>query len=252
VKSLVPFKSVLDNMNVKLDWTQQLGDAFLAQQKDVMDAIQRLRQRAQTAGNLSSNDKQTVTTETQTDPQTQTQTQTIIIQPANPQVVYVPTYQPTVVYGAWPYPYYPPYAYPAPPGAYFAAGFFWGAAIGASAAYWGWGNCGWHDGDITVKHKYESNNNRNNNNNRDGKWNHNVDHRKGVNYRNASTRDKYGRGTSGDAAKRQDFRGREGAGNRPSTGTRPAGGGQRPEARTGSAGDRASSTGQRGNMSSSG
>jgi hypothetical protein len=106
VKSLVNFPQVLAMMSEKLDVTQKLGDAFLAQQKDVMDAIQRLRAKAQAQGNLKTTKEQTVIVE-----QPAAQTTVIKIEPANPQVVYVPTYNPTVVYGAWPYPAYPPYTY---------------------------------------------------------------------------------------------------------------------------------------------
>src|SRR5215472_12069466 len=94
VKSLVPFPQVLDMMSQQLDWTQKLGDAFLAQQKDVMDTVQRLRRKAQAAETLKTNEQQVVKTEPAS--------QTIVIQPANPQVVYVPAYNPTVVYGTWP------------------------------------------------------------------------------------------------------------------------------------------------------
>src|SRR5215475_14558643 len=110
VKSLVNFPQVLDMMNQKLDLTQRLGDAFLAQQKDVLDAIQRLRAKAQAQGNLKTTQEQTVIVE-----QPAAETTVIKIEPTNPQVVYVPTYNPTVVYGAWPYPAYPPYSY-YPPG----------------------------------------------------------------------------------------------------------------------------------------
>ncbi len=99
VKSLVNFPQVLTMMNDKLDWTQKMGDAFLAQQKDVMNTIQSLRAKAQAQGNLKTTKEQKVVV----------QDQVIVIQPADPQVVYVPTYNPTVVYGAWPYPAYPPY-----------------------------------------------------------------------------------------------------------------------------------------------
>ena len=88
-------------MDDKLDWTTKVGDAFLSQQREVMDSIQRLRRKANEAGNLKTTKEQKVVVEEQT--------QTIVIQPANPQVVYVPTYNPTVVYGTWPYPAYPPY-----------------------------------------------------------------------------------------------------------------------------------------------
>jgi hypothetical protein len=240
VKSLVPFPTVLESMNEKLDWTQKLGDAFLAQQKDVMDAIQRLRTKAQDAGNLKSNEQQTVKVETVP----QTQTQVIVIQPANPQVVYVPVYQPTVVYGAWGYPAYPPYYWPPPAGAVFAAGFFWGTAFAVSSSYYGWGHCGWGHGDVNVNinnstninndFKKNTNNNINNKSGNkigsDGKWQHDASHRKGVNYKDASTREQFGKGQSRDAATRQNFRGRDaggqagGTGNRPSTGLADRGG----------------------------
>src|SRR5688572_12971295 len=109
VKSLAAFPQVLTMMSDKLDWTQKLGDAFLAQQKDVMATAQALRAKAVAQGTLKDSNEQKVVTETQS-------TTTIIrIEPANPEVVYVPTYNPTVVYGAWPYPAYPPY-YWYPPG----------------------------------------------------------------------------------------------------------------------------------------
>ena len=116
IKSLVNFPQVLDMMNEKLDLTQRLGDAFLAQQKDVLDAIQRLRAKAQAQGNLKTTKEQTVIVEqpaaqTTVVEQPAAQTTVIKIEPTNPQVVYVPTYNPTVVYGAWPYPAYPPYSY---------------------------------------------------------------------------------------------------------------------------------------------
>src|SRR5215467_8553756 len=100
VKSLVAFPQVLEPMNDKLDWTQKLGDAFLDDQKAVLDAVQRLRAKAQDAGNLKSNEQQTVIVE----PATTTTTTIVKIEPANPQVIYVPAYDPTVVYGAWAYP----------------------------------------------------------------------------------------------------------------------------------------------------
>ena len=106
MKSLVNFPQVLAAMNEKLDVTQKLGDAFLAQQKDVMDAIQRLRAKAQAQGNLKTTKEQTVIVE-----QPAAQTTVIQIEPTNPQVVYVPTYNPTVVYGFMALSAYPPYSY---------------------------------------------------------------------------------------------------------------------------------------------
>ena len=94
VKSLVNFPDVLAMMSEKLDWTQKVGDAFLSQQPDVMKSVQRLRARAQASGNLKSTSEQKVIVEKET----------IVVQPSNPQVVYVPAYNPTVVYGAWWWP----------------------------------------------------------------------------------------------------------------------------------------------------
>ncbi|MGH7085376.1 MAG: DUF3300 domain-containing protein, partial [Acetobacteraceae bacterium] len=109
VKSLVPFPEVLAMMNSKLDWTQQLGYAFATQQAAVMNSVQRLRSQAEQAGSLQSTAQQTVSSEQGA----------IVIQPANPQVVYLPVYNPTVAYGTWPYPTVPPVYFP-PPG-YVAA-----------------------------------------------------------------------------------------------------------------------------------
>jgi Protein of unknown function (DUF3300) len=97
VKALVTFPSILRMMDVNLDWTERLGDAFLAQQGDVMDAVQRLRHKAAAAGSLRSNAQQKVVIEGPG----------VVIEPANPALVYLPVYAPTV-YGPWPYPDYPP------------------------------------------------------------------------------------------------------------------------------------------------
>ena len=144
VISLVAFPNVLAMMNEKIDWTQKIGDAFLGQQRDVMDSIQRLRQLAQNAGNLESNQQQVVRTEAQS----------IIIEPARPETIYVPAYNPTVVYGAWPYPAYPPYYYPGVaawyPGAGLAYGLAWGVGIAAAGAIFGSWNWGRGDVDINV------------------------------------------------------------------------------------------------------
>ena len=101
VKSLVNFPSVLGMMDQKLEWTQKVGDAFLSQEEQVMATVQKLRAAAQTRGNLVSNNQQRVVT----------QGTTIVIEPVSPQMVYVPAYNPMVVYGPWWYPSYPPYAY---------------------------------------------------------------------------------------------------------------------------------------------
>lgn len=171
VKSLVSFTPVLGMMGAQLSWTQELGNAVLAQQSDVMNAIQALRAKAKASGALQSNAQQTVTT------QGSGSNETIVIQPANPQVVYVPSYNPSVVYGGWPYPAYPPYAY-YPPG--YVAGtallsFGVGMAVGAAlwgGCHWGgggWGGGGWGGGNsLTVNNNNFNNFNRNTNSNWSG------------------------------------------------------------------------------------
>ena len=213
VKALVQTPSVLQNMNSKMDWTQQLGDAVLAQQQDVMDSVQRLRQRAQSAGNLMTTEQQTVVTQPAP---VAGGAQTIVIEQANPQVMYVPSYEPQVVYGGWPYPSYPPTYWPPPvgygyPGYAFGSGLMWGAgfAIGAAA----WGNAfDWGGGDININANRNNftniNNNRANNisNNRQN-WQHNAEHRGGSNYRDQATREKFGKSNGAGVDSRRQSRG---------------------------------------------
>ncbi len=138
VKALTAFPTVLGNMDKNLSWTSSLGDAYYNQQQDVMDAVQVMRQRAQAAGDLKDTPQQTVTT----------QGSTIVIEPANPDVVYVPAYDPWAVYGdpllPWPGWYdYPGIWYGGP---YLSFGI--GFGIGFFGGYgWGWGNWGfdWHN-----------------------------------------------------------------------------------------------------------
>ncbi len=216
VKSLLQFPEVLEMMSDKLDWTQKVGDAFLAQQNDVMDTVQKLRAKAEQQGNLKTTSEQKVIVEKET--------QTIIIQPANPQVIYVPTYNPTVVYGTWWYPAYPPYYY-YPPGYTVGAavfGFATGVAIGAAWGY-AWGHADWHHHDVRVNVNQNININRNINRNKyvehygrgDGNWKHNPSHRKGVAYRDNRTAQHYNRAGTRDAVKaRENFRGRAEQGRR--------------------------------------
>ena len=142
VQALTQFPSVLDNMANNLSWTSALGSAFYNQQADVMASVQRLRAQAKAAGNLKSSSQMTVV---QQDPQT------IVIQPANPQVVYVPVYSPTVVYGV---PYYPPYystgAIVATGLISFGVGFAIGATMSGGCCGWGWNkwNSNWRGGTV--------------------------------------------------------------------------------------------------------
>ncbi|MGT2473788.1 DUF3300 domain-containing protein [Paraburkholderia terrae] len=223
VKSLVAFPRVLEPMNDKLDWTQSLGDAFLANEKDVLDAVQRLRMRAQKAGHLASNEQQKVIVEAPAPSaggrgsqggQAAPAQQTIVrIEPSNPQVVYVPSYNPTVVYGGWSAPAYPPtYWPPYPayyPGAALASGFAWGLGIAAAGALFS--NCNWGGGDVNINVNKAANIDRNFNrtNVEGGKWKHDAGHRQGVAYRDNATRSKYANGTPG-ADGRRDYRGRTG------------------------------------------
>jgi hypothetical protein len=208
VKSLVNFPQVLTMMSEKLDWTQRLGDAFLADEKKVLDTIQSLRAKAQAAGNLKTTKEQTVIVEEKI----------IKIEPANPQVIYVPTYNPTVVYGAWPYPAYPPYAY-YPPGYVASSMMMFGAGMAMGAA-WGyaWGNSNWHGGDVNINNSRNTNINNNIDRSKyakqqpsggQGKWQHNAEHRKGVSYRDQGTAQKFNRASTSDSIKsREAFRGR--------------------------------------------
>jgi hypothetical protein len=209
VKSMVAFPQILEPMNDKLDWTHKLGDAFLAQQKDVFAAVQRLRARAKDSGNLKSNEQQNVVVE-----QAPAGGQTIVkIEPANPQVIYVPAYNPTVVYGAWSYPAYPPtYWPPYPayyPGAALATGLAWGVGLAAAGAIFG--NCNWGGGDVNINVNKAANIDRNFDRTKvqGGKWQHDASHRQGVAYRDNASREKYARNVSGSDA-RSDFRGRNG------------------------------------------
>jgi uncharacterized membrane protein YgcG len=198
VKSLAAFPSVLAMLNDKLDMTQKLGDAFLGQQKEVMDAVQRLRAKAEKAGNLKSGKEQTVTT-------TQEAGTTVIkIEQADPQVVYVPTYNPTVVYGPWPYPAYPPYYY-YPPGYVAGTAFFsftFGVIVGSAL----WGGCNWGGSNVYINHNTYNNFNKTNINT--GDWQHKPEHRKGVQYRDQASQQKFGGGQRQGADSREAFRGR--------------------------------------------
>lgn len=153
VKALVPFPDVLSMMNDKLDWMQQVGYAFATQQSDVMDSVQRLRRQAQTAGTLKTTEQQVVSY-AQDAPVAPGAPQPIIIQPASPDVVYVPAYNPTTVYGAWPYPAYPPVAFPPPPyygvGNALVAGLAFGVGVGVVSSLWNVATPNWGRGNVNV------------------------------------------------------------------------------------------------------
>ena len=151
VKSLVPFPQVLSQLNNNLEWTQQLGYAFANQQKEVLDSVQRLRRQAQGQGHLQSTPQQVVRSEA---PPASGAPPVIVIEPAQPEMVYVPSYSPTVVYGAWPYPAYPPVVAAPSPG--YVAGtallgeLAFGAGVAITAGLWGWSSPNWNRGDVNV------------------------------------------------------------------------------------------------------
>jgi len=206
VQSLVAFPQVLAMMDSRPTEVQRLGDAFLADPARVMDRVQVLRSQAQAAGNLKTTEQQRV------ESQSEGGKQVIVIEPAQPQIIYVPVYQPTVVYGTWAYPAYPPYYWPPPPAYYpggvFVAGFVWGVAIsGVSNSLWGGFHWGRNDININVNRYNNINVNRpiTVNNNR---FEHNSQRRGEVPYRDAKSRERYGRQVEG-AAEREAFRGRD-------------------------------------------
>ena len=207
VKSLVAFPQILAQMDEHLDWTQKLGDALLAQQEDVAKSIQRLRAQAAAAGNLESSSQQKVTVEGSGDDRM------YVIEPTNPQVIYVPAYNPTWAYGTWPYAAYPPVYYPPPPAYYGSAllrGFMWGVGFAAAGAmFGGWNWRGGGNNYVNINASRAVNIDRNFNVNGGGGWRHDPSHRKGVSYRDNMSRDRYGQNRPG-AEQRQPFRGQTG------------------------------------------
>ena len=254
IQAMAALPAVVKQLGDNIAWTSELGNAFLAQESDVMDAVQRMRAKAESAGTLKTSQEQTVETK-------QVEGKSVVeIQPANPDVVYVPSYNPTVVYGAPAYPY--PSIYYPPVGAYVAGAalsFGVGVAVGSFWGHggWGWG-CGWGHNDINVNvnNRYVNNYNRTNVNNRvgnNGTWQHNPQHRGGAPYPNRDVANKYpGAGNRPGASNRPGAGNRPGSGagnvNRPGGGTanRPGGGtANRPGGGTGAANRPGSGTGNR-------
>jgi hypothetical protein len=212
VQAMAGLPEVVKRLADDIQWTADLGNAFLAQQSEVMDAVQRMRKKASDKGTLKSSEQVTVET------QVIEKKQVIVIEQSNPQVVYVPSYNPVTVWGPPVYPYYPypPIYYP-PPG-YYAAGMAisWGVGF-AMGAFWGGGGWGYHAGwghndiDINVNNNFNRNSNRNTNinggnrnqvNARGGAgntWQHNPQHRGGTPYSDRSTANKFGGNARGDS-----------------------------------------------------
>jgi hypothetical protein len=237
VQSLAGLPDVVKRLADDVQWTTDLGNAFLAQQSDVMDAVQRMRAKAQDKGTLKSTEQMKVAT------QVVESKQVIVIEQADPQVIYVPSYDPVVVYGAPIYPY-PPIYYP-PPG-YYAAGLFVSFGVGVMmGAFWSGGWCcgaGWGGNNVYINHNNNFNRNTNIGGNRPSQlpnrggvgdrgglgdrggpgdrggfgdrgnrpstlpsggdrsnWSHNPRHRGGTPYRDRSTADRFGGTTRGDS-----------------------------------------------------
>jgi hypothetical protein len=144
VKSLVPFPQVVAMLNSDLEWMQQLGYAFATQQADVMTSVQRLRHQAQASGTLKTTEQQRVVEENDA----------IAIEPANPQVVYVPVYNPTIVYGVWPYPVYQPVYIPPPfgyvPDSAFIGGFAFATGVVVVGSLFGFARPRWHHREVHI------------------------------------------------------------------------------------------------------
>jgi len=181
VKSLVPFPQVVEMMDYRLDWTQNLGNAFLAQQGDVMDSVQRLRHRAQSARHLSSGPQEVVSS----------QGQSIIIEPADPRMLYVPAYDPAIVYGYWPYPGQPPVFFPPWSGTVLVGGFAFGVGLSVLAPFWGWGGPDWGHRNIHVDAARYTTINHDHPSIAGGVWQHDSNHRQAVPYRGATVRARF-------------------------------------------------------------
>jgi hypothetical protein len=194
IQALAAIPELTKRLADDIQWTTDLGNAFLAQQSDVMDAVQRMRKKAQAKGALASNEQQKVETKV-----VETK-EVVVVVPANPEVVYVPMYSPTVVYGppVYPYPpiYYPPYT----PGAALVT---FGVGVMVGAAIWGGTccGCGWGGhGHAHVTINTVNNFNRNTNVNVNRNWQHNAEHRGGAPYADRATAHKYGGSARGDSA----------------------------------------------------
>ena len=197
IQGLAALPDVVKRLADDIKWTTDLGNAFLAQQAEVMEAVQRMRKKAQDKGNLKTTEQQKVET------QTVESKQVIVIEQSNPEVIYVPSYNPTVIYGAPLYPYPPIYYPPPPPPGYYAGGllisFGIGVAMGA-AFHGGWGyGCGWGHGNVNVNIHNDFNRNTNINRGGNNTWNHNPQHRGGAPYSDRATANKFGGSARGDS-----------------------------------------------------
>lgn len=184
IKSLCHFPDILKSMSNKLDQTRKLGDAFLGQEEEVMATVQELRGKAREQGNLKTTNEQKVIVENDT----------IMIEPANPEVIYVPVYDPAYVYGPWWYPAYPPYYWYYPSGFYSGAyiGFGPGIFFGFNAFSWAWFDWPDHRVHIDINRTRSFHHFRGRQDDRGNFWRHSPQHRKGVAYRDLRTSERFG------------------------------------------------------------
>jgi hypothetical protein len=211
VQAMARFADVVKQMATNIAWTDDLGNAFLAQQNDVMDAVQRMRTKAVEKGALKTTEQQTVETKVVE------QKTVVVVQPAKTEVVYVPSYDPVAIWGAPYYPY-PAYAYPAYPAGGMLLGFGVGLAVGAAwGGGWGW-NTGWGNNNVYVNR----NNTFVNNSNRvnggryggaNGQWRHNPAHRGGAPYANQSVANRYNGTARGSTMSQRQTAARQNTGN---------------------------------------
>jgi hypothetical protein len=221
IQSMAAIPDVVKRLADDVQWTTDLGNAFLADQAAVMNAVQRMRKKAKDKGALESNEQQKVET------QVVEEKTVIVVESKDPEVIYVPSYSPTVVYGPPVYPYPPIYYPPYPPGAAmvsFTFGVMWGAAV------WGGACChaGWGGNNIYINNSNNFNQiNHNRGGGANGNWQHNAEHRGGAPYGDRATANKYGGGSRGTSAGTQPARGAGGGQRGAGVSTQPAGGGQR-------------------------
>src|SRR6266516_1816851 len=200
VKSLAAFPQVLAMMDQQLEWTARLGDVFIAQEPQVMETVQSLRQKAYAAGNLRSTEQAYVVQ----------QGDAYAIEPASPEVVYVPYYDPRVAYGSWWWPAYPPVYWGPWPGYYVYPGFAfaWGGGIRVGSGFF-FSSCDWHRRHVTIVNVTNVFVNRSGVVNRPVRtgqpvvWQHDPGHRRGVPYHIATVHQRFGGTQSGQ---RRDFR----------------------------------------------
>jgi hypothetical protein len=211
VQAMAVFPDVVKQMATNIAWTDDLGNAFLAQQNDVMDAVQRMRSKAVEKGALKTTEQQTVETKVVE------QKTVVVVQPAKTEVVYVPSYDPVAIWGSPYYPY-PAYAYPAYPAGGMLLGFGVGLAVGAAwGGGWGW-NTGWGGNNVYVNRNNTFVNNYSRVNGgryggANGQWQHNAAHRGGAPYANQSVANRYNGSARGSTMSQRQTAARQNTGN---------------------------------------